>query len=101
MLLETLRSNAPRIASNSGITETEVLAAIDDMNIETWKTTTLPAGAIESYSVSIATNNGDATMTAFKYDESEFLQVSNDNDCFTLSIPESKSESACKIALAA
>ena len=58
-----LRGNADRIAEATGMTSSQVDAAIDTLDIQSWEVTSLPEGAEKTGSANVSYSGTDATIT--------------------------------------
>lgn len=84
---DALYSNAATIASKTGMSESEVNKAIDDLDIESWSVTSLPANASETGSQSV--NYGGISAEVITYDDPSYITVTSEGQTFTLSVPQS------------
>ena len=84
---DALYSNAATIASKTGMSEAEVNKAIDDLDIESWSVTSLPANASETGSQSV--NYGGISAEVTTYDDPSYITVTSEGQTFTLSVPQS------------
>jgi hypothetical protein len=82
-----LRDNASTIASSTGLSESQVNKAIDDLDIQDWTATDLPSDATvaETYNG----NYGGTEATVTTYDDPSYVTVTADDQEVTLSVPES------------
>ena len=82
-----LRGSAGAIASATGLSESQVNAAIDQLAIESWEVATLPADATASGSFSTTYNGTAATVTT--YDDPGYATVTVGGRDVTLAVPQS------------
>ncbi|MEC4184953.1 hypothetical protein VJ918_09055 [Adlercreutzia sp. R21] len=84
---EALRNNRDRIAEITGMSGSQVDAAINALDIENWEVTTLPAGASRTGSADISYGGTDATITT--YDDPSVVTVNAMGQDVTLAVPDS------------
>lgn len=84
---DALRSNTSVIAEATGMSEDQVDAAIDALDIDAWSATTLPDGVSETGSFSGSYQGATATVTT--YDDPSYITVEAYGESVTLAIPES------------
>lgn len=82
-----LEGNRDKIAAATGMSEGEVDAAIDALDIDSWEATSLPAGVTETGSSSLSYGGTNATITT--YDDPTVVTVNAMGQDVTLSVPES------------
>ncbi len=82
-----LRSNASSIASATGLSESQVNGAIDQLNIQSWSVTSLPSNAQRTGSFS--TNYGGTQATVTTYSDPSYVTVNAAGQDVTLSVPSS------------
>lgn len=85
-----LRSNASSIASATGLSESQVNTAIDDLDIEDWKCTNLPSDAEVSNTYNGNYGGTEATITT--YEDPSYVTVTANDQNVTLSVPASAQE---------
>ena len=81
----TLRENVSAIASATGMSESQVTSAIDQLNIESWSVTTLPSNATGTFN----TTYQGASATVTTYADPSYVTVDALGQELTLSVPES------------
>ena len=84
---DALLSNASVIAEATGMSEDQVDAAINALDIDAWSATTLPDDASESGSFTGSYQGATATVTT--YDDPGYITVEAYGESVTLAIPES------------
>lgn len=84
---DVLRSHVADIAAATGMSEDQVNAAIDRLDIASWNATDLPAGAQQAGSVDVSYQGVDATVTT--YSDPSYVTVDALGQNITLSVPES------------
>lgn len=84
---EALKSNRDKIAEVTGMTPSDVDAAIDALDIENWEVTTLPDGASPTGSANVTYGGTDATVTT--YDDPSVVTVNALGQNVTLAVPDS------------
>ena len=84
---DTLRSHVSDIAAATGLSEDQVNAAIDDLDIASWTATDLPADAQEAGTVDVAYQGVDATVTT--YSDPSYVTVNAFGQNVTLEVPAS------------
>lgn len=84
---DALRGNVPEIAAATGITEQEVEAAIDRLDISSWSVTDLPAGASPTGTIDTSYQGANATVTT--YSDPSYITVDTLGQSVTLAVPES------------
>ena len=82
-----LRGNADRIAEATGMTSSQVDAAIDALDIQSWEVTSLPEGAEKTGSANVSYSGTDATITT--YDDPSVVTVTAMGQDITLAVPDS------------
>lgn len=82
-----LRENVSAIASATGMSESQVTAAIDQLAIESWSVTSLPADASPAGSFNTTYHGASATVTT--YADPSYVTVDALGQNLTLSVPES------------
>lgn len=82
-----LRSNADRIAEATGMSSSQVNAAINALDIQNWEVTSLPAGVEATGSADISYGGTDATITT--YDDPSVVTVNAMGQDITLAVPDS------------
>ncbi len=81
-----LRGNADRIAEATGMSSSQVDAAIDALDIQSWEVTSLPEGAEKTGSANVSYSGTDATTT---YDDPSVVTVTAMGQDITLAVPDS------------
>lgn len=84
---DALRSHVADIAAATGLSEDQVSAAIDSLDIDSWAVTSLPANVRETGSVDVAYQGVDATVTT--YDDPSYVTVDALGQNITLEVPAS------------
>ncbi len=84
---DALRGNVPEIAAATGMTEQEVEAAIDRLDISSWSVTDLPAGASPTGTIDTSYQGANATVTT--YSDPSYITVDTLGQSVTLAVPES------------
>lgn len=84
---DALRGNVPEIAAATGMTEQEVEAAIDRLDISLWSVTDLPAGASPTGTIDTSYQGANATVTT--YADPSYITVDTLGQSVTLAVPES------------
>lgn len=84
---DALRSNSSSIASATGMSESEVNRAIDELDIESWSVTSLPSDAQETGTQNITYGGVSAQVTT--YSDPSYVSVTAEGQTFTLSVPSS------------
>lgn len=82
-----LRGNADRIAEATGMSSSQVDAAIDTLDIQSWEVTSLPEGAEKTGSANVSYSGTDATITT--YDDPSVVTVTAMGQDITLAVPDS------------
>ena len=82
-----LRGNTDRIAEATGMSSSQVDAAIDALDIQSWEVTNLPEGAEKTGSANISYSGTDATITT--YDDPSVVTVTAMGQDITLAVPDS------------
>ena len=82
-----LRGNADRIAEATGMSSSQVDAAIDALDIQSWEVTSLPEGAEKTGSANVSYSGTDATITT--YDDPSVVTVTAMGQDITLAVPDS------------
>lgn len=85
-----LRENAASIAAAVDMSEDEVLAAIDQLDISSWSVATLPAGASATGTFEATYQGASATVTT--YDDPSYITVDALGQELTFSVPEGAQE---------
>ncbi len=85
-----LEENKSVIASATGLTESQVDAAIEDLDIDSWQVASLPADAQATGTTSGTYSGMSATITT--YDDPGYVTVETGGQSITLSVPESAQE---------
>lgn len=97
-LNDALMNNAQEIADRTGVTPEEVTAAVEEMEIKSWESTTLPESASVSQSFEMDLN-GDATLiTTYSYPDDEYVTLTNEEGSLTLRGEEETGEILEKMA---
>lgn len=84
---DALRGNVSAIANATGLSESQVTAAIDQLDIESWSVTTLPADASVSGTFNTTYHGADATVTT--YADPSYVTVDALGQELTLAVPDS------------
>ena len=79
--------NTDRIAEATGMSSSQVDAAIDALDIQSWEVTSLPEGAEKTGSANISYSGTDATITT--YDDPSVVTVTAMGQDITLAVPDS------------
>ena len=82
-----LRQNASTIAAATGLSESQVNAAIDQLDISSWSVTTLPANA--QATGSFTTNYQGTQTTVTTYSDPSYVSVNVAGQTVALSVPAS------------
>ncbi len=82
-----LEGNAERIAAATGMSTAQVNEAIANLDIESWRATTLPADALPAGTSNISYGGTDATITT--YDDPSVVTVNAYGQNLTLEVPAS------------
>ncbi|WP_165061557.1 hypothetical protein [Adlercreutzia sp. ZJ154] len=82
-----LRSNASKIAEKTGLPVSSVNSMIDNLNIESWQVTNLPADATATGTTSMTYDGVSATVTT--YDDPSVVTVDTGAGEVTLEVPAS------------
>ena len=82
-----LRGNTDRIAEATGMSSSQVDAAIDALDIQSWEVTSLPEGAEKTGSANVSYSGTDATITT--YDDPSVVTVTAVGQDITLAVPDS------------
>lgn len=82
-----LREHVSDIASATGLSESQVTSAIDQLDITSWSVTTLPADASATGSFSTTYQGADATVTT--YVDPSYVTVDALGQELTLAVPDS------------
>ncbi len=85
-----LEENKSVIASATGLTESQVDAAIEDLDIDSWQVASLPADAQATGTTSGTYSGMSATITT--YEDPGYVTVETGGQSITLSVPESAQE---------
>lgn len=86
---DALRGNVPEIAAATGMTEQEVEAAIDRLDISSWSVTDLPAGASPTGTIDTSYQGANANATVTTYADPSYITVDTLGQSITLAVPES------------
>lgn len=84
---EALANNRDRITEATGLPASQVDAAIDALDIESWEVTSLPASASKTGSADVSYGGTDATITT--YDDPSVVTVNAMGQEVTLAVPDS------------
>ena len=84
---DTLSSNVSNIASATGMSESQVRAAIVDLDLENWNATTLPSDAVATGTYS--GNYGGTSATITTYENSGYVTINAYGQDVTLEVPDS------------
>lgn len=84
---DALRSNTSVIAEATGMSEDQVDAAIDALDIDAWSAATLPDDVSETGNFTGSYQGATATVTT--YDDPSYITVETYGESVTLAIPES------------
>ncbi len=82
-----LRDNADAIARATGMSESQVMAAIDELDISSWSATSLPADAEATGSFETSYRGAAATLTT--YADPSYVTVDTYGQRVTLAVPAS------------
>lgn len=82
-----LRDNADAIARATGMSESQVLAAIDELDISSWSATSLPADTEATGSFETSYRGAAATLTT--YADPSYVTVDAYGQRVTLAVPAS------------
>lgn len=82
-----LESKKGAIAQATGLSETQVSGIINDLDIESWKATTLPSDAVTTGSYTGTYDGVDAKITT--YQDSGYVTVTAYGQDVTLEVPNS------------
>lgn len=82
-----LHSNASTIASNTGLTESQVDTAIDNLDISDWSATTLPDDAVSTGTYNGNYGGTEATITT--YEDPSYVTITANDQNVTLAVPSS------------
>lgn len=82
-----LRDNADAIARATGMSESQVMAAIDELDISSWSATSLPADAEATGSFETSYRGAAATLTT--YADPSYVTVDAYGQRMTLAVPAS------------
>lgn len=82
-----LRQNASSIAAATGLSESQVNAAIDQLDISSWSVTTLPAGATPTGSFTTTYQGNQATVTT--YSDPSYVSLGIGGQDVALAVPAS------------
>lgn len=82
-----LRDNADAIARATGMSESQVMAAIDELDISSWSATSLPADAEATGSFETSYRGAAATLTT--YADPSYVTVDAYGQRVTLAVPAS------------
>jgi hypothetical protein len=83
----SLRGNADTIANATGLSETQVNAAIDDLDISDWKSTDLPDDAVVTNTYNGNYGGTEAALTT--YEDPSYVTITANDQNVTLAVPES------------
>ncbi|OUN89841.1 hypothetical protein [[Collinsella] massiliensis] len=84
---DALRSSTGAIAEATGMSEDQVNAAIDQLDISSWSAMALPADATATGSFTTSYQGAEATVTT--YADPSYITVDAYGQTITLSVPES------------
>ncbi len=82
-----LESNAELIAQKTGMSESEVLSSIDNLDIQNWTATSEPEGAAQTGSYNVNAQGTNATITT--YDDPNYVTVDALGQRVTFQVPAS------------
>lgn len=82
-----LRDNADAIARATGMSESQVMAVIDELDISSWSATSLPADAEATGSFETSYRGAAATLTT--YADPSYVTVDTYGQRVTLAVPAS------------
>lgn len=82
-----LRDNAGLISQETGLPESMVNAMIDDLDIQSWQVTPLPANATPANSANLDHEGTNVTLTT--YDDPSIVTVETPAGTVTLAVPAS------------
>lgn len=82
-----LEDNKATIAAATGLTETQVDQAINELNIDEWQAAPLPASASATGTIDGSATGIDGTITT--YDDPGYISVEAYGQTVTLAVPES------------
>lgn len=82
-----LEDNKATIAAATGLTETQVDQAINELNIDEWQAAPLPASASATGTIDGSAAGIDGTITT--YDDPGYISVEAYGQTVTLAVPES------------
>lgn len=83
---ETLRDNAPTIASATGLSESQVNDAIDSLDITSWSAVPLPSDVTAKDTVSGSYGGVSGSVTT--YDDPSYVTVETGGQTLTFAVPE-------------
>lgn len=83
---QALEDNRDKIAAATGLSTSEVDAAIDALDIESWEVTSLPADAEQTGSTDVSYEGANATVKT--YDDPSVVTVQAMGQDVTLAVPE-------------
>lgn len=84
---DALRDNADAIAGATGLSPDQVDGAIDQLDIQSWSATSLPADAVATGSFEASYGGTQATVTT--YADPSYVTVRAQGQSITLSVPSS------------
>ena len=84
---EALDAHVSDIAAATGLSTAEVQKGIDDLAVQEWKVTDLPASAQAEVTISASAAGVDGTLTV--YDDPSYVTVNAYGQNLTLEVPES------------
>lgn len=93
---DALESNRRTIAAATGLTDEQVDAMIDDLDIASWQATPLPADATPAHTVDGASAGIDGSITT--YDDPTYITVEAYGQTITLEVPESAQQHLAQLA---
>lgn len=82
-----LRENVSSIAAATGMSESQVEAAIDNLDISSWQVTSLPDDARATGTSNVTYQGVDAVLTT--YDDPSYVTVETHGQRVTLAVPAS------------
>lgn len=84
---DALENNRDRIAEMAGLSASQVDTAIDELDIENWQITSLPADASATGTANIGYGGTQATITT--YDDPSVVTITTLGQDITLAVPDS------------
>ena len=94
-----LRANAGAISEQLSISESQVNAAIDMLDIESWEVANLPEGTTESSSYTVACDGADIDVTT--YVDPSYVTVAMHGQEITFAVPDNAQSSLSLLSLLA